>query len=321
VRASKVFRARAARLAAMVSAAVVATTMFAGVASAAPPNWVMTVTTVPGEVTPGAPAGYDVTITNNGPSNISQLYLVARVNGKTNVPTAFVGTPSQGTCSPGGQVLLCTFGALNAGQSVTVRVGYGTPSSGSSSQVEFEGSTSGTSFTDPGRSHGDLLLPNPAITSTILNSNKNFGGFFSTDGTNSGGNSDQLNGNNKQSTRITGLIAGFDGTVSDGSVTPDACLPNTTPGVDCTLIDGETSVVNVNGGVNVPGGFFVIIHYKNGTTPTGFVHTFSGPGGPQEKINACADPAHPTAPCFTWDPVTTTAAIFTLHNGSYTKLH
>jgi len=312
-----VFRMRAARFAAVVSAAVVATTMFAGVASAAPPNWVMTVTKVPGEVTPGAPAGYDVTITNNGPSNISQLYLVARVNGKTNVATAYVGTPTQGTCSPSGQVLLCTFGALNAGTSVTVRVGYGTPSSGSSSLVEFEGTTSGTTFTDPSRSHGDTLVPNPAITTTVLNSNKNFGGFFSTNGTNSGGNSDQLNGNNKQSTRISGLAAGFDGTVSDGSVTADACATDLPNGIDCTRISGETSVVNVNGGANVPGGFFVIIHYKNGDTPVAFVHTY-GVGG-QEKINACG--ATITAPCFQWDPSTTTATIFTIHNGSYTKLH
>ena len=79
VRAIKVFRARATRLAAVASAAVVATMMFAGVASAAPPNWTMTVTKLPDTVSPGAPAGYQVVITNNGPSNISQLYLVSKV--------------------------------------------------------------------------------------------------------------------------------------------------------------------------------------------------------------------------------------------------
>ena len=67
----------------------------------------------------------------------------------------------------------------------------------------------------------------------------------------------------------------------------------------------------------MPGGFFVIIHYKNGATPTAFVHTFGS--GSQEKINACG--ATIVAPCFTWNASTTTATIYTLHNGSYTKLH
>jgi len=87
--------------------------------------------------------------------------------------------------------------------------------------------------------------------------------------------------------------------------------------VDCTTLDGETSVVNVNHGADVPGGFFVIIHNKNGATPTAFVHTYGS--GLQEKINVCA--ATPVAPCFTWDAATTTATIYTIHNGSYTKLH
>jgi len=290
--------------------------MFAGVASAAPPNWTMTVTKLPDTVSPGAAAGYQVVITNNGPSNISQLYLVSKVGDSITVPTSYV-TTTQGTCPAG--PLSCSFGALNAGSSVTVVVGYTTPGSGSSFNVTFEGNTTGSTFTDvKGRSHGDLLLSDPVITTTALNSNKNFGGFFSTDATHGGGNSDQLNGNNKQSTRLEGLAAGFGGTVSDGSITPDACIPNYVPApVDCTTLDGETSVVNVNHGADVPGGFFVIIHNKNGATPTAFVHTFGT--GQQEKINACG--TTPTAPCFTWDAATTTATIYTIHNGSYTKLH
>jgi hypothetical protein len=285
--------------------------MFAGVASAAPPNWTMTVTTLPDAVSPGAPAGYQVVITNSGPSNISQLYLVNDV-----AATPAYLTTTQGTCPAG--PLSCSFGALNAGSSVTVVVGYTTPGSGSSFNVTFEGNTTGSTFTDvKGRSHGDLLLSNPVITSTALNGNKNFAGFFSTGGTNGIGNSDQLNGNNKQSTRLDSLAAGFDGSVSDGSVTSDACIGNLTPGVDCTRLDGETSVVNVNHGADVPGGFFVIIHYKNGLDPVAFVHTYGS--GSQEKINACG--ATITAPCFTWNAGTTTATIYTLHNGSYTKLH
>jgi hypothetical protein len=311
VRAIKVFRARAAKLAAVASAAVIATMMFAGVASAAPPNWTMTVTKLPGTASPGATAGYQVVITNNGPSNVSQLYLVNDV-----AATPVYLTTTQGTCPAG--PLSCSFGALNAGSSVTVVVGYTTPGSGSSFNVTFEGNTTGSTFTDvKGRSHGDLLLSDPVVTTTVLNGNKNFAGFFSTNANHGIGNSDQLNGNNKQSTRLDGLPAGLPGTVSDGSVTADACTTDLPNGIDCSLIDGETSVVNVANGAPVDGGFFVIIHNKNGATPTAFVHTYGS--GSQEKINACG--ATITAPCFTWDAATTTATIYTLHNGSYTKLH
>jgi hypothetical protein len=288
--------------------------MFAGVASAAPPNWRMTVTTLPPTVSPGAPAGYQVTITNLGSGNIAALYLVAEVNGSVDVPTVYL-TTTQGTCDPVGQPLDCSFGALNAGDSVTVVVAYTTPTSGSSFSVEFQGNTTGNTFADgiKGRSHGDTLLPDPVVTTTALNNGKNFAGFFSTDGVDGIGNSDSFIGNNKQSTRISGLPPGLAGTVQDGSITPDACIPSAD--VDCSLLDGETSVVTVGTGENITGGFFVIIHYKNESTPTAFIHTY-GIGG-QETIYACADPV--VAPCFTWDDLTDTATIYTLHNGNYTK--
>jgi hypothetical protein len=283
--------------------------MFAGVATASPPNWVMTVDKLPATVSPGAPAGYQVTITNNGPSNISALFLVDNIGG-----TPVYLTTTQGACNSSGP-LFCSFGALNDGQSVTVIVAFDTPTSGSSFAVTFQANTNGSTFSDvKGRSHGDLLTQ---AVSTALNNGKNFAGFFSTLTTNGIGNSDQLSGNNKQSTRLAGLPPGLAGTVQDGSVTSDACTTDLGAGIDCSLLDGETSVVTVGSGGDVPGGFFVIIHNKNGSTPTAFVHTYGA--GLQEKINACGPT--PVAPCFTWDASTTTATIYTLHNGSYTKLH
>lgn len=314
------FRARATRLAAVVSAAVVATTMFAGVASAAPPNWTMTVTKLPGMGSPGAPVGYQVVITNNGPSNISALYLT---DDNTATPAFLTSLDRPGACNespaPSGR-LFCTFGALNAGQHVTITVGYDTLSSATSFPITFEGNTTGSTFTDVKNwSHGDLLLSNPIITTTTLSKDKNFGGFFSTNTVHGIGNSDVLSGNNKQSTRLGGVAPGIAGTVQDGSLTSDACISNLTPGVDCSLIDGETSVVTVGDGGTIPGGFFIVIHYKNGTTPTAFVHTYGS--GQQEKISACSDPNNPVPQCFTWDPGTTTATIYSTFNGSYTKLH
>jgi Domain of unknown function DUF11 len=304
-----VIRARIRRLAAVVSVTVVASVMFAGVATAAPPNWVMTVTKLPPAVSPGAPAGYQIDITNNGPSNISALYLVDNI-GATPV---YLST-TQGTCNATGS-LFCSFGALNDDQSVTVVVAFDTPTSGTSFAVTFQANTSGSTFSDvKNRSHGDLLTQ---AVSTALSNNKNYAGFFSTITDTGIGNSDQLSGNNKQSTRLAGLPPGLAGTVQDGSVTPDACTTDLDAGIDCSLIDGETSVVTVGTGGNVDDGFFIIIHYKNGSTPTAFVHTYGA--GLQEKINECGPT--PAAPCFTWDAATTTATIYTLHNGSYTKLH
>jgi hypothetical protein len=96
-------------------------------------------------------------------------------------------------------------------------------------------------------------------------------------------------------------------------------LPN---GIDCSLIDGETSVVNVANGAPDPNGFFIVIHYKNGSTPTAFVHTYGA--GLQQRIGQCPSNVAPTLadyPCFTWDATTTTATIYVIQNGSYTKLH
>ena len=132
-----------------------------------------------------------------------------------------------------------------------------------------------------------------------LSGDKNFGGFFSTNTVHGIGNSDVLSGNNKQSTRLGGVAPGIAGTVQDGSLTSDACISNLTPGVDCSLIDGETSVVTVGDGGDDPGWLLhhhplQERHHADRLRP----HVRLGQ---QEKISACADPTILSAPCFTWD--------------------
>ena len=311
-------RARVRRLAAVLSAVVVATSMFAGVASAAPPNWTMTVTKLPPTVSPGAAAGYQVTITNNGPSNISALYLVDKANGSVNAPTVYVSTPTQGSCAPVGQPLNCSFGALTPVNSVTVVVAYTTPTSGSSFAVEFQGNTSGETFKDiKGRSHGDTLQSNPVVTTTALNSGKNFAGFFSTAGVDGVANNGQLNGQNKQQTSLDGLPPGVPGSVEDGPTTTGQCFNDPEEGIDCSQFSGEWAIVNVAGGNNVTGGFFVIMKYQNSSDPTAFFHSFGPADDQQILILACG--ATPVAPCFTWDGASDTATILTNHNGSMIK--
>jgi len=96
-------------------------------------------------------AGYRIDIGNAGPSNISQLFLV---DDQTATPS-YVQT-NQGSCN--GLVsgvptttsgrLLCSFGALNAGATITVIVAYTTPTSGppSSFSVTFELNTTGATL-------------------------------------------------------------------------------------------------------------------------------------------------------------------------------
>jgi hypothetical protein len=289
--------------------------MFAGVASAAPPNWVMNVATLPPTVSPGAPAGYAVTITNNGPSNIAALYLVAEVNGSLVAPTVYVN-PSQGACDPVGQPLDCALGALTAGQSATVVVAFTTPTSGSSFPVEFQGNATGETFKDgiKGRSHGDTLLPNPVVTLTALNNGKNFAGFFSTDDVDGIFNS-PVGGNNKQQAGLQNLPVGVPGSVLDGPNVVGSCVSNPLEGIDCARVDGEWVEINVAGGADTS--FILIITYpKNTTTPSAFLHSFGA--GLQDKIELCGDPA--VAPCFTWDAENATATILMTHNGTTIKL-
>jgi hypothetical protein len=285
----------------------------AGVAVASPPHWVMDVVPLPSSVTPGADAGYQVTITNNGPSNISTLFLVTSPTAGSPVYVDDSGD-GRNACTDPGVPLSCSFGALNAGEHVTVIVGYTTSGSGSFNPV-FEGTTSGTSFQDPKRSHGDILIDND-FTGTVLNSNKNFGGGFTKDNNGSIGNNDQLNGNNKQSTKVTHLPGGIAATVEDGPTTSGTCTPDTV--VTCDSFVGEWSVINVAGGADLHPGYFILqVHYKAGTgTPTVFVHSANGPYA-QEDILPCAGGVFDgVTSCFTWDAGTNTATIYLFHNGS-----
>lgn len=279
----------------------------ASVATAAPPSWAMTVATLPASVSPGAPAGYQVTITNNGPSNIAALYLVSD---KSATPV-YLTSSRPGTCGESvlSGPLSCSFGALNDDDSVRITVAYTTPSSGSSYAIDFQANTTGATFSDTkGRSHGDTLT---SSASTALNANKNFAGAFTTSTVNTVGNSQQLTGNNKQATKLVGVPAGFAATVEDGTGTTGSCL--STPEFNCNTLSGEWSVVNVGGGATFLTPFTILITYKTGS-PTIFVH--SDAGGFQEFVGLCpASGFDGTNACFTW--AGDTATIYTLRNGSW----
>jgi hypothetical protein len=210
-----------------------------GGASASPPRWSMSVTDLPAVVHNGSSAGYQVTISNAGPSNISTLFLVTKI---TDSPS-YVGTPTQGTCSAAGAgALRCSYGALGAGQSVTVTVAYTTPATGTSFDPVFQANSNGATFSDAkNTSHGDTLQDQNE-TATTLTTSKNYAGGFSID-TNPVGDDATLSKTNVQSTTLTPPQAGIIATVEDG-------LPDSTfacAGCVGTQL-GEWSRLNVNNG-------------------------------------------------------------------------
>jgi hypothetical protein len=271
---------------------------------ASPPKWVMDVVALPASVAPGAIAGYSVTITNNGPSNISSLYLVT----KTTAATLYVdASDGRNACTDAGVALTCAFGALNPLEHVTVIAAYTTTGTSSFDPV-FEGNTTGQAFTDPKRSHGDVLTDGD-FAGTLLNADKNFGGAFNIAYGGDVSNNASLTGQNKQSAKVSNLPAATGATVLDGPNVSANCTNDSTQGIDCSKQFGEWTDVNVGNGGPYGAPIVIQITYKSGT-PKAFLHVV---GATEELISSCTTTAG-QLPCFTWDGKNT-ASISTLNNG------
>jgi Domain of unknown function DUF11 len=217
-----------------------------GPASANPPRWAMNVTNLPPTVAVGSDMGYQVTISNNGPSNISQLFLVS----KTHESPVYVAT-SQGTCADAGSgPLSCTFGALNAKRSVTVIVAYDTPFSdtganggpGDPGDPVFQANTTGLTFSDGGTSHGDTLTDSNE-TGTLFTDDPDFAGGFSLHGSEITTQGD-LSDSNKQTTDVVPPLSDSPlvVTAEDGPAVAFTCKKI------CSKAFGEWSSVNVGNG-------------------------------------------------------------------------
>jgi hypothetical protein len=235
------FRLR--RLAGVVTTALLASALLGlGTAQAGTPaGWSITATSLPSTVAPGKIAGYQVTIGNVGPSNISQLFLV-----DDNSSAPVYTSTGQGTCPNTGGRLLCSFGALNAGVSITVIVAYTTPSSGTSLAVTFQLNTTGQTFTKPGSSHGTVLNSNTAITT--LSSDPNFAGGFS----------------------LTDATVGTTGTLGTGNDQNSAVTPPTgSSAIVVTIEDGLSSNPGTGGNICLTLrciGDWTSVHVGNGST-------------------------------------------------------
>jgi hypothetical protein len=216
----------------------------------------MSVDKLPAQVHAGSDAAYAVTITNKGPSNISALYLVTS-SGRA---TAFVGEPSQGTC-PGTDTgaLACTFGALRAGQSVSVTAVYPTfDSDGTSFDPGFLGNTTGLTSSDGGTSHGDSVTADAA---TALTTSGDFGGGYSLDKSRVA-NDQGLGIDNQQSTSVVPPVSNIVATVEDGSDVTFPCKKT------CSKAFGQWSSVTVGSGQSFDTYFPVTIRMPSSLGPS-----------------------------------------------------
>jgi uncharacterized protein DUF11 len=210
----------------------------AGAATANTPRWSMTVTNLPPEVGMGSPMAYRVTISNAGPSNISQLFLVT----KTHASPAYVAT-SQGSCAaPGSGPLKCTFGALKSKKSVTVTVAYTEPFTDTDDPGDpvFQANSNGLTFSDGGTSHGDTLT-DPNEKGTVISTDADFTGEYALSDLAISTN-DALSDTNRQSTSVKPPATNIVVTAEDGPSVSFNCKKI------CSKAFGEWSAVNVADG-------------------------------------------------------------------------
>jgi hypothetical protein len=239
---------------------LVGAAVFAGIgpASAGQAHWSMTVANQPSMVAAGNEAGFEVTISNAGPSNISALFLGV----DTSVAPDFV-TTTQGTCTAPGTALSCSFGSLRKGASVTVVAAFPTGQDATAFMAGFFATTSGSTGSDQGHSsHGDTLRdPNEAATE--LTDSPDFAGGFSLDGAPVSTDS-YLSARNLQSTNVVPPNGGVVATAQDG-LGPDAF---TCTGCTGTLF-GEWSSVNVDNGAAQSGLIKVTLTVRKTQIPYG----------------------------------------------------
>jgi len=291
----------------------------------------------PDTVSAGNTAAFNLTFTNNGPSNISTLFLAAdtptgaQFVGTFNGPV--LGTSPYGTCPNTGGSLGCSFGAVNAGVGpITLTVVYVVPSNlNGDFTITFHYNSTGTTG---GNSHGnDIAAPSGTVHVTT---DTNFAGRYVVNGnqlTISDGTT--LSKTNKQSTAIdaTGTCAPtcptlISLTAQDG---PKVTPPPVTAGTDCSptsSVIGEWSAIDVGDNTSFTNPFRVTMTIYQGPNPnqvTGLCWIYldtvtnnvtglflSNPD------NLCSDPTSPsTVPCFLLNKTGNNLQVvfITRHNG------
>lgn len=252
----------------LTSAALASMLLGTGVVSAANPTWRVDFDNLPNVVSPEADAGWLVTVTNDGPSNINDLNITIDSKSTTagysylsalDVSTGFVVAP----CPTVGGVTTCNVGTLPDDATVTFTVAFAVPTGASGPFNITIGLRSGTgdTETDPGHSRGDKKdFP----WSTPIVQNSNFDGGFTVDD-----HTYQTNQNvgrrNVQATTVENVGDAIGVTVSDGGYEPNPTCP-VQPA--CDQVIGEWSNINVDDG-QTQSAFKLTLLVSGSTVPVG----------------------------------------------------
>jgi hypothetical protein len=288
-------------------------------------------------VSAGARVGFFEWLHNGDTSNISQLFLNASTS-----PTATVFgaqwtikdvtdliTVRSGTC-PTATPLVCSFGALNSGQTVYVVVAYTLSSGLSDGTIENASFDFNTTGTPPGKnnSHGDLTSITDSVT--VTNNGDAAGDFNFDQSTFTVADNQKLSGKNVQATSASFAEVLTGASVGDSPSLSIPCNSSLLPGFDCTQLTSLVSAVEVGNGKifnNTSGGpgIKVVVIFSqspkqlSGSAP--FVYHYftdsSGIGHAELITEACTYDANnlPTNsnPCLT--VVNKMATVWLFHNG------
>jgi hypothetical protein len=330
------------KFAGIVAASLLAVTVLGGTALAAQPAWEVghgTIYTPPGapqlssgasssSVSAGKTAGFVEWLHNQTPSNISQLYFNATITPNAALAGAVWSIKDSsetlvrnGACAPT-TASLCSFGALNSGETVYVTLAYAIPPATVDGTKETLTASFNATGTPPGKnqSHGDIRSDNDLIlVSKNADADGDFNflndaGFHVADA--------PVGGNNRQSTSLSVGSLQVGAAVFDSpSLTPAKCnatliaaIVVQNPWFSCQLLTSLTSAIEVGNGktftdANGAPVIKVIVSFKNAPSQFGGSHPFvyhyyvDASGGDQAELITDTCPAGgPTAlsgPCLT----------------------
>lgn len=267
--------------------------MAAAPVSAATPNWDIDIDPIPSQVGAGHDAGFEVTISNDGPSQIVDLSVTTTALDTPNAEPTYIsdlayflsGTQfATTTCAPA-VPQTCQLGTLEAGVSVVFTIAYAVPDGERGSfelKVAIRAGTGDTSADQPkgkgGQSRGDA---HDETGSAIIGSGDFDGGFVV--GQDSYQTNPSITNRNIQSTALSDTDELIGVMIEDGISSIAQCNA-TTGGPACANLFGEWSSVNVDNGTafdepfkvtlvvrgsSVPGGVsaedIVVVHVHDGT--------------------------------------------------------
>lgn len=209
-------------------------------------------------VSAGHTVGFFEWLRNAGPSNISQLYVVgtssaatagAQFTIKDSAGNVVAGPVSCPIASP----LICSVGALNAGQTVYLVAAFTAPPSTAdgSLSVSFDWNSTGIVVTGKNKSHGDAI--NQTETVQVAGSgNVDAAGDFNFAGTGLTVVDGAVGPGNAQQTSVTIAAGQFGAAVADGNQPNPPCKPSLTVGFPswfkCSSLSSETSTLEVGNG-------------------------------------------------------------------------